>query len=174
MLAIAISISPSFVKVPLGENVSFTVEAFGEGKVETIKAIGPYLSWYEKSTWLPPSGKKLSLTFFALKEGSYTIKVKLGEKEARATVEVYKPSRPEELWEEIQKLKKIAKGEELRKVLEAEKLYNESKYELARLKLEEVKISGGRARAVANYIPLILVALVLLFVLFLASKLLLH
>jgi len=165
--SLVVSIEPNFVRIPVNTSVAFTVSlSQGEGKVYRVQAFGPFLEWNEKEVWVGPSGKELTLDFHPSEPGTYVITVKAGSNSSSATAEVYVEERDEELLRKIEELKEKVKTEEERKQLEEiERLYNESRYEIARIRIQELEQQIAREHQSSHGIFLNVLVLLALFVL---------
>lgn len=146
--AVSVSVTPEYVRMPVGSNQTFELGLEGDGKVYDFKIYGPYLDWSTKTMWVGPYGKKAYVTFSPKTKGSYTLTAELGSARAEVLVDVYQPVQTE-IYAKIQEYRAGLTDPQAIAILnEAERLYNESRLELAEIKLMELEniapqIPGG-------------------------------
>jgi len=159
-----VSIQPSYIRAPINTSVSFTVIVEnGEGKVYTVEAFGPYLSWNRKEVWIGSEKREIPLEFFPKDTGKYTISVKVDSSSASAVADIYFSGGREDLAEKIRSLReKVKSEEEMKKLEEIEKLYNESKYEIVEIKIRELEKMMGEEEKEGSMALQILTLMVLI------------
>lgn len=137
--AVSVQLQPDYVRMPVGSNQTFSIEMEGEGKVYELRLFGTYLSWQTQKVWVGPYGKTLEVTFSPTREGDYTLKADLQGEQSEATVLVYERETTD-LPQRISGLRsRTSNPSVLELVDEAERLYNESRLQLAGMKLEEAE-----------------------------------
>ncbi len=137
--AVSVSISPGYVRMPVGSNQSFEIQMVGDGKLYELSVYGSYLSWQKQKIWVGPTGKSVQVVFSPLQQGEYTISAEMGDAHGEAVAHVYAPS-ASSVMEEIKRLRSQFSDPEALKILdEAERLYNESRFGLAEMKLRELE-----------------------------------
>ena len=169
--AASVSITPDYVRMPVGSNQTFTVSMTGDGKLYDLKLYGPYLDWNSRSVWVGPYGSKAYVTFSPLSKGDYMITAELGDAREEIEVQVYQPE-ASDIHTRIQVYRSEFKDPEATAILdEAERLYNESRFELAEIKLMEMEELTQLPEG--SDIPLFLIATVLAIVAVLTFRILL-
>ncbi|MBR9681518.1 MAG: hypothetical protein GOV00_01830 [Candidatus Altiarchaeota archaeon] len=134
----SVELSPTFVRMPFNESQVFEISLTGEGKVYEIKAYGSNLDWSSKDVWVGSYGKKEYITFTPDAAGDYSITVELNNTRDSASILVYEPD-SSNLWDEIVEARgKVVSLEEEALLNEVERLFNESRFELAEIRLDEL------------------------------------
>ncbi len=137
--AMALSISPTHVRMEVGDNETFEIDLIGEGQVYDLEIYGPYLSWQIKRVWVGPRGKTEYVVFSPLDTGEFSISVNFNGEVAETTIDVF-DSEKIELFQRIQDLREATDNPEiLVRLDEAERLYNESKIQLAEFEVNEIE-----------------------------------
>ncbi|MBR9689780.1 MAG: hypothetical protein GOV01_02715 [Candidatus Altiarchaeota archaeon] len=171
--AVSVELSPNYARMPTNSTQTFTVNMEGDGKVYELKLFGSYLDWQTQKVWVGPSGKTLYVEFYPLGEGEYTITADFEDARDEATAVVYKPQ-TNDLWTRIQELRvQLSDSESIAKLNEAERLYNESRFELAELKLGEVELALESVIITHSELPKFFLAGLIAIISIVAAKLLL-
>jgi len=158
--ALSVSVTPEYVRMPTGSNQTFELNLEGDGKVYDFKIYGPYLDWSTKTMWVGPYGKKAYVTFSPKTKGSYTLTAELGSARAEVLVEVYQPVQTD-VYAKIQEYREeLTDPQSIAILNEAERLYNESRLELAEIKLMELESIRPKLPESSD-IPLFLLATIL-------------
>ncbi len=164
--ALTVDVQPGYVRLPVNTTQTFQIRlGSGEGKVYTLEAFGPYLSWNIQDVWVGPSGKILSVSFSPEEPGTYTLSFRAGGESGSVTAVVYEEKKPTDIKDAIERFrKKVSTPAEKEKLLEIESLYNDSKYDLARIRISELDAMLKREAPESSVLPrvLILTALVAL------------
>ena len=135
----ALSISPTHVRMEMGDNETFEITMYGEGQVHDLEIFGPYLSWQTKRVWVGPRGKTEYVVFSPLDTGEFSISANFNGEIAESTIEVFN-SKEIELFQRIQELREETNDPEiLVRLDEAERLYNESRIQLAEFEVNEIE-----------------------------------
>ena len=165
--AVNISVEPTYARIPVNSSLSLTISITGgEGKLYRVEVFGPYVSWTSQNVWIGPQGKKLTVDFEPESPGQYSISVKVDSVSATATVDVFQPQTREDLRERIEELRKRVKTDEERAMLEeVERLYNESRYELAEMRMNELEkmLTENGEKSAIFHIGILLVLLLFAF-----------
>ena len=141
--ALSVSVTPEYVRMPVGSNQTFEINMEGDGKLYDFKMYGPYLDWSTKTMWVGPYGKKAYVTFSPRAKGSYTLTAELGAARSEVIADVYLPVQTE-VYTRIQAYRAEMTDPRAVAILdEAERLYNESRIELAEIKLMELENFGS-------------------------------
>ena len=135
-----------------------------------LELYGPYLDWQKKTVWVGENTKTLYVVFSPRGEGDYTITVDMQGARDESIVEVYVP-KSIDLWSKIQNTRlQTDDPTNILIINEAERLYNESRFELAEIKLGEVNIDTSTT---TSSIPNFAFAAVIALISIIAVKLLL-
>ncbi|MBR9680902.1 MAG: hypothetical protein GOU98_03710 [Candidatus Altiarchaeota archaeon] len=167
---ISTELSPNYARMPVNSNQTFTLQLTGDGKIYDLELYGPYLDWQTKTVWVGEKQKTLYFTFSPRGEGTYTITADMEGARDESTVDVYIP-KSVDIISQIQNLRfQTDDPTNLAILNEAERLYNESRFELAEIKLNEVKIDNT---STVSSIPKFALAGIIALISIIAVKLLL-
>lgn len=172
--AASVQLRPDYVRMPVGSNHTFDVEMEGDGKVYQLQLFGPYLSWQSQKVWVGPSGKTLQVTFSPPREGDYTVKADFAGQRSEASVRVY-ARETTDIPGRISSIRSHTNNPAvLELVTEAEALYNQSRLQLADIKLQEAEsLLAGEQPAEPSKLPQFLLAAVVTVVALLSARMLL-
>lgn len=132
-------LSPNLAQVYVNETIRFTATVYGDGSIGELTVNGPGFS-YSKEIWAGPYGTNTEFEYKATKAGRSKIVARFGNSTAEAVLDVKSPVNYSTLITEIQNLRKTIKNESLLKELDsAEALYYQGKYDLAQIKLTEIR-----------------------------------
>ncbi len=140
VVAESIRLSPTYVRMPVNSSQTITITLTGSGKAYDLKLYGPYLEWQSRRVWVGPSGKTLAVRFSPEAPGRYEVNAEFGRARSGMVAEVYVPDSMEGLYARIQELRREADSPEALAIIEeAERLYNQSRFQMAELKLRELE-----------------------------------
>jgi len=159
--AVSVTIEPNHVRMPVGSNQTFEVKMVGEGKLYELRVYGAYLNWQTQKIWVGPTGKSAYVVFSPLGESEYTITADIEGTQAEATATVYTPSQSN-IYERIQEFRSMQLDARSLAILEeAERLYNESRFELAEMELGKLgTLQNPEPSAPSEFPKIFLLALV--------------
>ncbi len=164
-MAASVEISPKYARIPVNASQIFEISLVGEGGLYDVKAYGgSNLDWNTKSLWVGSYGKKERVTFTPDGAGTYIITVEMGGERDSAEVEVYEP-KASNIQDKIEELRsQLTKPEDIARLNEVERLYNESRMDLAEIRLQELmdQLSREVAESTPSTLPYILLVLLLL------------
>ena len=170
VFAASVEINPTYVRIPINGTQTFQIKYTGAGKIYDITAYGPDLSWDTKRLWVGAYGKDDSIMFFPQEAGTYEITIEMDGERDSAEVDVYTPS-GSTLGTRIRELRStLTNSEDVARLNEVERLYNQSRFELAEIRLNDLledlsermpEESGGSRLPNILLIFLLLVAAVL-------------
>ena len=158
--AISVDIVPNHVRMPVGSNQTLEIQMVGDGKLYELKIYGAYLNWQTQKTWVGPMGKSTHVIFSPLEEGEFTITADLGGVQGEATATVYAVSQ-NNILERIREFRaQVLDADSLAILEEAERLYNESRFELAEMELNKIVPGDVLAETQSDFPKVFLVALI--------------
>ena len=173
MAAVSVEFTPKFVRLPFNQSKTFEVRLVGEGRLYDLKAYGTGLSWSQKSVWVGSYGKTETLTFTPPHTGDFVITVEMGNTSCSAEVTVYLPQATDLASRISEARGRVQTDADRAQLDEVERLFNESRYTQAEIKLNELLAglqSSGQARSHST-LPYFLLAVILLVAVIIVAKL---
>ena len=177
MAEVNVELSPTFVRIPLNKTQVFEITLTGDGKIHTLKAYGVGLDWATKNSWVGIYGKTEYISFTPEDVGEYVITVEMDNVRSSSSVLVYDPQEGSvsDLLDRIHEARSQASTpEDFARINEVGRLYNESRFELAEIRLDEFleKLSKTSTQESKSTLPNIVLIFLLLLSAIVVTKLL--